>query len=206
MNSAAVSSVPTKLRDLLPRTKVMDVTLVSGFAILTAICAQISIPLGFTPVPISGQTFAVLLSGGVLGAKLGASSQLLYIFVGAIGFPVYQDATGGWDVFVGSTGGYLVGFVVAAYVVGYLAEKNNDKNVLVSLSHFVLGSAIIYVFGAIWLSHVANIPLVSSTPGAPDALSWGVTPFLVGDLIKALVAALFVPSIWKSVKLANKNV
>lgn len=203
--STALISTPTKLRDLLPRTKVWDATLVFGFAALTAICAQISIPLGFTPVPISGQTFAVLLSGAVLGSKLGASSQILYVAFGAVGFPVFQDATGGWDIFVGSTGGYIVGFIVAAYVVGYLSERNGDRNVINALSHFVLGTIIIYSLGALWLSHIANIPLFDSVAGQPDALSWGVTPFLVGDLIKVIAAALFVPGIWKSISFANRK-
>lgn len=187
----------TRLRDFFPRTLTYDIALVCAFTGLTAIFAQISFQLSFTPVPISGQTFAVLMSGAVLGARLGATSQLLYVALGIIGLPVYQDQTHGWKVFTGATGGYLIGFIVASYVVGYLAEKRADRNVLSAWSQFALGTVIIYFFGALWLSHVANIPLVSSTPGEPDAMSWGVTPFLIGDFLKATAAGLLVPTVWK---------
>lgn len=191
---------PRVLRDLFPRTTTFDIALVAGFAGLTALFAQISFQLSFTPVPISGQTFAVLLSGGVLGARLGASSQILYVVLGIIGLPVYQDQTSGWKVFTGATGGYLVGFIVASYVVGYLAQRRGDRNVVSAWGQFLLGTVIIYFFGAIWLSHVANIPLVSAEAGAPSAMSWGVTPFLIGDFLKAAAAGLLVPATWKLVE------
>lgn len=107
---------------VLPRTTVVTAALVVGFALLTALSAQIVIPLPFTPVPITGQTFAVLLSGAALGAGAGAASQGLYVLLGAVGLPFYAGGASGWTVVTGATGGYLVGFIVAAWVVGVLAE------------------------------------------------------------------------------------
>src|SRR6478735_4436912 len=112
----------------IPRPSLLtDALLVCGGAALVALCAQISIHLGFTPVPITGQTFAVLLVGASLGSIRGAASMVLYLAVGMAGAPVYADHKHGWETFSGATGGYIVGFVVAAAVVGALAEHGWDK-------------------------------------------------------------------------------
>ena len=109
----AITALPQRvtLLDIIPRSRVRDVVAVFGFALATAGAAQISIPLGFTPVPITGQTFAVLLAGGALGANRGAISQFLYLFMGAVGLPFYADGASGWDVATGSTAGYLFGYL-----------------------------------------------------------------------------------------------
>jgi biotin transport system substrate-specific component len=171
-----------------------EVTLIAGFALLTAALAQVRISLGFTPVPVTGQTLAVLLAGASLGAWRGASSQLLYWLMGMVGLPFYSNGTGGWSVATGPTMGYLVGFIVAAAVVGRLAEYRHDRHVLTSVAAMTMGSMIIYVCGATWLSINLGIPLAT---GVQNAISLGVTPFLVGDVIKMCLAGLATASTWR---------
>ena len=171
-----------------------EVTLIAGFALLTAALAQVRIPLSFTPVPVTGQTLAVLLAGASLGAWRGASSQLLYWLLGMIGLPFYSNGTGGWSVATGPTMGYLVGFIVAAAVVGRLAEYRDDRHVLTSVAAMTMGSMIIYVCGATWLAVNLGIPLAT---GEQNAISLGVTPFLVGDVIKMCLAGLATASTWR---------
>jgi biotin transport system substrate-specific component len=173
-----------------PRSGVVSVLLLIAAAALTALAAQWRIHLPFTPVPITGQTFAVLLTGAGLGWKLGASGQLLYLAVGALGAPVFSDASGGVDVVVGVTGGYLIGFVLAAGVVGWMAEHRQDRTFATMFTAFILGSAVIYVCGVTGLMISADMQL----PGAVEA---GVVPFLLGDLLKAAVAGILLPGAWR---------
>jgi biotin transport system substrate-specific component len=197
----AIGAIPTRttLIDTIPRSVVRDVVAVVGFALLTAGAAQVSFSLGFTPVPISGQTFAVLLAGGALGSQLGAASQLLYVAMGAIGLPFYTDAQGGWEVATGSTAGYLVGFIVAAYAVGWLAERGQDRQLATSITAFVAGSVIIYVLGVAWLAYDLNVPITAEF-GEPSAIAYGVTPFVVGDILKAVLAGALLPAAWRLTK------
>jgi len=162
---------------------------VLGFALLTALCAQISIPLGFTPVPITGQTFAVLLSGAVLGSRAGAASQLLYVALGGIGLPFYAEGRGGWETLTGATAGYLAGFIVAAYVTGYLAEKRYDRRFATSVFTFLVGNLIIYTLGVAWLMSYLSWDFLT-------AFDKGVVPFLIGDYIKIFLAAGLTPTVW----------
>ena len=171
-----------------------EIALVTGFALLTAALAQVRIPLGFTPVPVTGQTLAVLLAGASLGAWRGASSQLLYWLLGMVGLPFYSNATSGWSVATGPTMGYLVGFIVAAAVVGRLAEHHQDRKVLTSIAAMTLGSVIIYAFGATWLAIDLGIPLAT---GETNAIALGVAPFLVGDVIKMCIAGAATASTWR---------
>ena len=120
-------------------------------------CAQLTFHVPWTPVPITGQTFAVLLVAATLGMRLGVASQALYVVLGAIGLPFYAGAEGGWTAATGSTAGYLVGFVVAAAIVGRLAERRQDRSLLTSLPAFAAGSAVIYVCGATWLAHSLDV-------------------------------------------------
>jgi biotin transport system substrate-specific component len=124
-----------------------DAVLIVLGAGLVAACAQISISLPFTPVPITGQTFAVVLVGASLGSIRGTASLLLYLLVGLIGAPVYADQAHGWTVVKGATGGYLVGFVVAAAVTGWLAEHRWDRRFSSSVTVMLTGNVIIYLFG-----------------------------------------------------------
>ena len=194
----------TTLAGLIPRSRVTDAALVAGFALLTAVAAQITIPLGFTPVPITGQTFAVLLAGGTLGAFRGGASQLLYVVLGAVGMPFYAEGSGGWEVATGSTAGYLVGFIVAAVVVGLLAERGQDRRPTTAIPPFLAGTAIIYTIGSLWLAAHLDVPLTAAA-GEPSAIAYGVAPFLVGDLLKAVLAGLLLPAGWQLAKLARDD-
>lgn len=173
-----------------PRTKVASVLLVVAAAALTALAAQWRIDLPFTPVPITGQTLAVLLTGAALGMKLGASGQLLYVGAGMVGLPVFAGGTGGWEVASGATAGYLIGFVVAAGLVGYMAERRQDRTFPTMFTAFMLGSAVIYGFGVLGLMVVVEMTLV-------DAVVAGVVPFVIGDVIKAAAAGLLLPGAWR---------
>ncbi len=175
---------------VLPRSAVVSVLLVVAAAAVTALAAQVRVPLPFTPVPITGQTFAVLLSGAALGWKLGAAGQLLYVAVGALGAPVFTDTSGGFEVLTGSTGGYLIGFILAAALVGRLAERRQDRTFATMFTAFILGSSVIYVLGVVGSMAATGWPLL-------EAVEKGVIPFLLGDLVKAATAGLLLPGAWK---------
>ena len=170
---------------------------VVGFAVLTALLAQVRIHLGFTPVPITGQTLAVLLAGTTLGARRGAASMALYWLIGmVVPFGWYSNATHGWEVATGATGGYLFGFIVAAFAVGLLAERGQDRNLLTSVPAMLMGTFVIYVFGVAWLAHKIGVPVFD---GEKTAVSLGVVPFLAGDIVKLAIAGLVGPASWKLV-------
>ena len=186
-----MTTVPAVLSTrLLPRSRPVTATLVVGFALLTALMAQIEIPLWFTPVPITGQTFAVLLSGAALGWKAGAASQTLYVGLGAIGLPFYSGGEGGWIVATGATGGYLIGFVIAAALVGYLAERGQDRNVITAMAALIAGNAVIYLFGVAWLASYLEL-------GTTEAMELGLVPFVIGDLIKIALVGVALPTAWR---------
>ncbi len=177
-----------------PRSGLLvDVLLVVAGAGLVALAAQIEIPLGFTPVPISGQTFAVLLVGASLGPLLGASSLLLYYCVGLVGAPVYSGGDSGWEIVKGATGGYLVGFIVAAALTGWLAQRRWDRRFNSAVAAMLSGSVVIYLFGLPWLAHVADLDLSGT-------LEAGLYPFVVGDLVKLYLAGMLLPGAWRLVK------
>ena len=182
----------TNLIDLvIPRSFVNDVVLILGGAVLTAVAAQIAIPMW--PVPITGQTFAVLLVGAVLGASRGAISMIAYFSMGAAGLPVFTGMASG--VTFGTTFGYLVGFIAAASVVGWLAQLNWQKKITGVLASFMIGNAVIYLFGLPWLAFaLSNLNLASDLSAV---LAAGLIPFLVGDAIKMALAAAALPLAWK---------
>ncbi|MBI4298916.1 MAG: biotin transporter BioY [Chloroflexi bacterium] len=206
------------------RDAVRTVTLMVGFAGFVALCAQIAIRLPWTTVPITGQTFAVLVAGGTLGAWRGAGSLTIYMLMGTVGIPVFAPGsgvtTGTWDVhFIApwsgtaalpwdiSSGGYIVGFIFAAALVGYLAEKRQwDRKPWVHLGMF-LGNVSLYVPGILWLAyligsgwiHPVGKPLAELIAGSgtwDKALKGGLYPFIVGDLMKLLLASLLLPTAW----------
>ena len=162
--------------------------LVAVGSLFIAACAQLAILLPFTPVPITGQSFAVLLIGIFFGSRLGAATVLAYLAEGAAGLPFFAGGTGGVGVFAGPTGGYLIGFVFASYCAGFLAEKKWDRKVWTAGLAMFFSSFIIFAFGIMWLS---------SFIGFPKAIEFGFFPFLPGDLLKTLIAALFLPQGWK---------
>ncbi len=181
---------------VLPRSAVATGALVVSFALLTALSAQIRIPLPFTPVPITGQTFAVLLSGAALGRAAGAASQGVYLLMGLI-FPFYAGGASGWTYATGATGGFLVGFIVAAWVVGALAERRQDRTVATAIPAFLTGSVIIYLMGIPWLANVLNVSW-------PRAVELGLAPFVLGDLAKAALAGALLPAAWKLIWSARR--
>lgn len=183
-------SSPSRAR-VAGRTWATDALLVTGVALLTAAAAQIEILLPFTPVPISGQTFAVLLGAAAVGPARGVAAQLLYLALGLF-LPFYSGGESGWEVLSGATAGYFVGFVVASAVIGAMARRGLDRRATSTFAAFAAGSAVIYLFGAGWL-----VLGVGMSAGA--ALAAGVTPFLIGDAVKALLAAGLLPTAWKAV-------
>lgn len=164
-----------------------DAVLVVGFACLTAAFAQISFWIG--PVPVTGQTFAVLLTGALLGSRRGALSQLSYLAIGATGIPFWFALGGppGIARLVGPTGGYLIGFVAVAYLVGWLAERGWDRRIWTAALAMLAGETVLYVFGLTWLVRFVPVGKV---------LQVGLYPFAIGDLIKVAAAALMLPSAW----------
>jgi biotin transport system substrate-specific component len=163
-----------------------DAALIVGGALLTALCSQIVIPL--QPVPITGQTFGVLLVGSLLGSRRGAASMFTYFGAGAIGLPVFAGGAAGLARLTGPTAGYLVGFVAAATLVGFLSQRGWDRQVATTAVAMALGTLMIYAFGVIWLSRFVGWRMV---------LAAGVFPFLVGDGLKLGLAALVLPWAWK---------
>ena len=188
----ALAHRPLVLADALPRTRVRDLPLVIAAALLTAGCAQISFPVPGSPVPVTGQTFAVMLTAAALGARRGAAGQALYVSLGLVGLPFYADGESGPDVVFGATGGYLVGFVIAGWLVGALAERRLDRRLPTALPVFAVGQLAIFGLGVPWLAVSANLSLV-------DALDKGFVPFIVGGVVKALAAAALLPAAWRLV-------
>ena len=167
-----------------------DLLLVAGGSILIAFAAQVVVRLPFTPVPITGQTLAVLLVGFTLGAWRGAASVLLYLLEGGMGLPFFAGGIG-WSAFAGPTGGYLLGFVLAAALTGFLAERGWDRSFKRTLGGMLLGNAVIFAAGLPWLARFVGWPAV-----------WfqGFLPFLPGDLLKALLAAALLPAAWRIIQ------
>jgi biotin transport system substrate-specific component len=180
---------PRVLADVLFHSRVRDAALVIGAALLTALCAQISIPIPGSPVPVTGQTFAVLLTGAALGANRGALGQMLYVGLGLVGLPFYADGAHGADVVFGATGGYLVAFPLSAWVCGKLAEKRYDRTPQTALPAFVAGSLIVFAIGVPWLAISADISLAK-------AIDLGLVPFIAGGILKAALAAGALPAAW----------
>jgi biotin transport system substrate-specific component len=180
--------VPNRLSERMT-TRLRHVALIALGALLIALTARISIPVPGSPVPVTGQTFGVLLVSGALGMRRGVASISLYVLIGLIGIPFFAEGKGGIQVILGASGGYLVGFVVAGAIVGRLAELGWDRRLLGALGAMALGNVAIYLVGVPWLMAVTGYTL-------PVAIEKGVLPFLVGDAIKLLLAAAALPAAW----------
>ena len=172
---------------------VADALLVLGGAAFVGLCAQVSYQPAFTPVPYTLQTFSVLLVGAAYGAMLGAASLSLYLILGVVGVPLFAQHKHGWDVFTGATGGYIVGFVLAAALTGYLAERGWDKRFATSVTMMLTGSVVIYACGAVWLHHWLHASWSTT-------LTDGVYYFVPGDLVKLYLAAAALPAAWQLVR------
>ncbi|WP_431044456.1 biotin transporter BioY [Streptomyces sp. P1-3] len=192
MSSASVSAAGTRtvLADaLFPARQVLarDAALVVGGAVLTGLAAQISVPVPGSPVPVTGQTFAALLVGTSLGAGRGFLSLALYTLAGMAGMPWFAEGTSGA---VAPSFGYVLGMLLAATVVGALARRGGDRGVLSTAGTMVLGSAVIYAVGVPYLAVAADLSLSA-------AVAAGLTPFLLGDALKAALAMGALPTAWK---------
>ena len=180
---------PRTLGDVIPGGLARSVALVVGGALFVGLTAQVAVPLPFTPVPLSLQTFSVLLVGAVLGSRRGLASMALYALAGVAGVPWFSQHHSGWAF---ASFGYVVGFVLAAWLVGRLAERGGDRTVLRTAGTMVLGNLAIYAVGVPGLMLFTGLPL-------GRALLAGVVPFLVGDALKIALAAGLLPATWKLV-------
>jgi len=178
------------------RSIVTDTVLVVAGAALTAGAAQLAIPMW--PVPITGQTFAVLFVGTVLWATRGGIALGLYALLGLVGLPVYSGSASGWSVLAGPTGGYIIGFVLAAILTGWLAQRQWDRRFVGTLVSFLAGSFVIYAVALPWLAISLGRLGVPNDPSS--VLRAGLYPFILGDTVKALIAAALVPLVWKLTK------
>src|SRR2546426_403618 len=182
-----------------PRAGVLtDVALVVLGAAFIAGSAQVSISLPFTPVPITGQTFSVLLVGASLGAARGGASALLYVLLGIAGAPVYASGDHGWAVITGASGGYLVSYPFVSALTGWLAERRWDRRFSSAVGAMLTGNVVIYLFGLPWLAVVLNT-------GLQRTLELGLYPFVPGDTFKLYIAALALPGAWKLVGAAKRR-
>jgi biotin transport system substrate-specific component len=194
MSSVAIAQPqPLVLGDLIARSRgraaqaVRDVLLVVGAAGLVGALAQVSIHLSFTPVPITGQTLGVLLAGTALGWRRAAAAMALYAVAGVAGVPWFAGHSAGYG---SASFGYIVGFFFAAAACGYLAERGADRSVLKSVPAMLVGEVLIYAFGCAWLG-------IDLRLSAGATLAAGFTPFVIGDAIKAAIAAGLLPAAWK---------
>ena len=180
------------LADVIPGDRVRDAILIVSGAALTALFAQLYITVPSSPVPVTGQTLAVGLVGATLGARRGASSLALYAVLGLF-LPFYSEGESGWDVIWGASGGYIIGFIVAAGVIGWFAERGADRRVVTTFLAFVLGQLVIFAFG------LAGLKLAVG-----ESWSWtlhnGFAIFIVGGLVTAAVGAALLPATWRLVR------
>jgi biotin transport system substrate-specific component len=184
--TAFTAPTSTVLADLVPGARARDVALTVSGAAITGVCAQISFSLPYTPVPVTLQTFAVLVVGGTLGARRGTVSMLIYLLAGAIGLPWFSGGSSGWG---GPTFGYLIGFVVAAGLTGLISQTRADRHPVTTALQFAVGTAFSYLIGMVWLA--ADLKL-----NAAAAFHLGVKPFLPFDAAKIVFAAAVLPASW----------
>lgn len=178
------------LADLVPHRLTRDVALVGVGTALIVVLGQVAVPLPFTPVPLSLGTLAVLLTGAALGPVRAGASMLVYLAAGVVGAPWFAEQKSGWEF---ASFGYIIGFVFAALAVGHLARRGFDRSPVRTFGLMMLGTGVIYAFGVPWLMSFLGV-------GLYDALALGVAPFLVGDALKAALAAGLLPGAWKLVE------
>ena len=186
-------ATPAVLADAFPRSTVRNAVLVVGGAAFVGLAAQVAVPLPWTPVPVTGQTFAVLLTAAALGTWRGVASMLLYALMGVVGVPWFA---GGSSAFQGGalvvSFGYIIGFIAAAAIVGHLAERGATRTALRTAGLMVLGNVVIYSIGVLWLAAAIDVSLAR-------AIELGAQPFLLGDSLKVALAAGLFPMAWRAV-------
>lgn len=169
----------------------VNLALILSASLLIALMSQAVVRLPFSPIPITGQTFAVLLVGASLGARRGALAVLAYLAEGALGLPVFAGGGAGLAYLIGPTGGFLLGFVAMAWVAGWLAERGRDRRVQTAWLIFLAGEVALFVIGLPWLALYM---------GADNVLALGLIPFIPGEIIKIILAGLALPVAWRLTK------
>jgi biotin transport system substrate-specific component len=190
-NFALTLARPTLADRIFARSAVTDLALIASGTALTALSAQLIIPM--YPVPFTMQTFVVLIVGSTLGTTRGTLSMLLYAVLGLVGLPIFGGASSGAAVLFGASGGYIIGFIFAAALTGWLAQSNWDKKFLGAAVSFVAGGVVIFAFGLMGLSMSLHL-------GLQDTLAGGLYPFAITEVLKAALATALIPSTWKLVK------
>ena len=180
---------PTLADRIFSRSLATDLVLIAAGTAFTAVMAQLFIPI--QPVPITGQTVAVLIVGSTLGAARGALSMTLYAVLGLF-LPIYSDASSGWAVLSGATGGYIVGFIASAALTGWLAQRQWDHKIFGGIASFLAGTAVTFVFGMAWLAFALGLDL-------EQTLAFGLYPFVVFGVVKAVFSAAVMRLIWLGV-------
>jgi len=180
--------IPIRVGERL-NSRVRDMALVVAGALFIYLTARISIPIPGTPIPMTGQTFGVLLVGGALGLRRGIAAVSLYVLLGVIGLPFFADGKGGISVILGASGGFLIGFIAAGAIVGRLAELGWDRKFIGALGAMLVGEAVLYAIGLPWLKVVTGMSWQAT-------IEAGLVPFIVGDAIKAVLAAALFPVAW----------
>jgi biotin transport system substrate-specific component len=170
-------------------SRLRHIALIAIGASLIFAGSRIAIPVPGSPIPVTGQTFGVLLVGGALGFRRGLASVALYVLIGLIGLPFFAEGKGGVSVILGARGGYILGFLVAGSLVGRLAELGWDRRIIGALGAMAIGNVVIYLIGVPWLMVVTHVDL-------PTGIAQGLTPFLIGDAVKLILAALAFPAAW----------
>ncbi len=184
------------------RAFALDAGLVLAGATVVALLAQVEIPL--QPVPITGQTLGVVVVGAALGARRGAAALFTYLVAGLAGLPVFADFTGGFLAVAKPSFGFIIGFIFAAAVAGWVAERAWDRKPVLAFAGFVLASAIPFVFGIPYMAFILNV-VGGGAYGLADILAFGLWPFIVGGLVKAALAALVIPGAWAAVRAIDRG-
>ena len=198
-NAALVNAVATRVEDR-AEGNAIRVASVLFITVLTAAAAQISFPLPFTQVPFTLQPMVVLVGGLVLGSRLGFASQVLYLTAGIAGLPVFAASATlppGLLRLLGPTGGYLMAYPIAAFVVGCLAERGWARRYATSVAAMLVGLGFIYAAGTVWLAYFARLVSGNAAVGLATALASGVYPFVLADLVKVAAAAGITPGLWR---------
>jgi len=187
MSTIAIPQPRRVLADLVPSSLATNVALIFGGAMFVGLLAQISIPLSFTPVPVTGQTLGVLLVGPALGGRRAVASLALYVMAGLVGVPWFAHGASGYP---SATFGYLLGFVLASYVLGVAAQRGIDRSVLRSVPAMLAAEVVVFAFGVTWLKFALDASV-------SQAIAWGLTPFLLGEVMKSVIAGLALPVAWR---------
>ncbi|MFB1481018.1 biotin transporter BioY [Corallococcus sp. RDP092CA] len=184
------TSSPHVLSDHLARTRAQEAALVLGAALLTALLAQVAVSVPRSPVPITGQTLAVVLTAAALGPGRGLAAQAAYLLLGAVGLPFFAKGASGWSALIGPTGGFLVGFLPAAFLVGLAARHGYDRRWWTAGPLFLAGQLLVLAIGVSWLQVKTGLDLTT-------AFQKGALPFIPGGLLKAAIAGALIPLAWR---------